>query len=187
MPDTPFTAIVIRAAVVADMAAVAAIYADEVIGGTATFEIEPPDEGEMWRRHGVVTAAGHPWIVAETGGRIAGYAYASAFRARPAFRYTVENSVYVASTARGAGIGRRLLARLVEACAALGFRQMVAVIGDSPRQAASIRLHSALGFEMAGRLPDVGWKQGQWLDTVLMQRPLGPAGASPPTSPPTGA
>lgn len=176
------TGIEIRAAVTADMAEVAELYRLEVLAGTATFETEPPGQAEMAARRDAITAGGYPWLVAVTRGRCAGYAYANAFRSRPAFRYTVENSVYVAADDRGKGVGRALLARLIDECTARGFRQMVAVIGDSPNQQGSIRLHAGLGFEIVGTLPDVGWKQGRWLDTVLMMRPLGAGSTVPPAT-----
>jgi phosphinothricin acetyltransferase len=172
----------IRDAAPGDMAAVAAIYAPEVRSGTATFETEPPDAAEMAARLAAVTAAGYPWLVAHRDGAIAGYAYAGPFRTRPAFRFTVENSIYVAEAARGHGVGRALLEHLIGHCTARGFRQMVAVIGDSANQKSSLRLHAGLGFVEVGRLPDVGFKHGRWLDTVLMQRPLGEGGAPPPAS-----
>lgn len=170
----------IRAALSADMTSVAEIYRQEVIAGTATFETQPPDAGEMEARLEAVTAAGYPWLVAVTEGRCAGYAYANSFRSRPAFRNTVENSVYVAVDQRGSGIGRALLARLIDECAARGFRQMVAVIGDSASQQRSIRLHAGLGFETVGTMPDIGWKQGRWLDVVLMQRKIGSGATTAP-------
>jgi phosphinothricin acetyltransferase len=120
---------------------------------------------------------GFPYIVAEIGGMLAGYAYAGPFRSRPAYRLTIENSVYIAPDMQGRGIGRALLAALIEACEARGFRQMIAVIGDSTKQAASIGLHETLGFRHIGILQDVGFKHGRWLDSVLMQRELG-AGAT---------
>ncbi len=177
MPST--TAHRIRPAVPADLAAVRAIYADAVLGGCASFEVDPPDEAEMAARHAKIVEAGFPWLVAEADGRILGYAYAGPYRPRPAYRHTVENSVYVDPAAKGCGIGRALLAALIEATTALGCRQMIAVIGDSANSA-SIGLHAALGFEPAGVLRSVGWKHGRWLDSVLMQRPLGPGDATAP-------
>jgi len=169
----------IRAAEARDIAAVTLIYRREVIAGTASFEIEPPDAAEMERRREAVLAAGCPYLVAESAGSVLGYAYAGPYRPRRAYRFTVENSVYVHADARGRGVGRRLLTALVEAATAAGFRQMVAVIGDSENRA-SIALHTALGFLPAGVLRSVGWKHGRWLDSVLMQRPLGPGDAAPP-------
>ena len=151
---------------------ITAIYRQAVLHGTASFEIDPPDEAEMARRRAALVEAGHPYLVAELGDRVAGYAYAGPYRARLAYRSTVENSVYVAESARRTGVARNLLARLIDESAARGFRQMIAVIGDSANLA-SIRLHEAAGFSHTGVLRSVGWKHGRWLDTVLMQRPLG--------------
>jgi L-amino acid N-acyltransferase YncA len=162
-----------------DIAAIARIYADAVTHGTASFELEPPDEAEMARRHQALLAGGYPFLVAEVTGAIAGYAYAGAYRPRPAYRWCVEDSVYVAPDYHRRGIGRLLLARLVEECEQRGFRQMIAVIGDSA-QTPSIALHAALGFDMIGTLRSVGFKHGRWLDTPLMQRALGPGETAPP-------
>ena len=155
-----------------DLPAVHAIYADAVRTGTASFELEPPTLEEMRGRWAALAEAGYPYLVALSGGAVAGYAYAGAYRPRPAYRGTVENSVYVRAGCRGAGVGRALLAELIARCEAAGFRQMVAVIGDSDNHG-SIGLHRALGFADVGVLRAVGWKHGRWLDTVLMQRPLG--------------
>lgn len=160
-----------------DIAAIQAIYAEEVRIGTASFELEPPTVEEMQARWQAITAAGYPYLVAEREGKVLGYAYAGAYRARPAYRATVENSVYIRPDCRGTGVGRALLAALIERSGEAGFRQMVAVIGDSANQG-SIGLHRSLGFEMIGTLRAVGWKHGRWLDTVLMQRPLGPGDSS---------
>jgi L-amino acid N-acyltransferase YncA len=170
----------IRPATPADIPAITRIYAEAVINGTASFELTPPDEAEMARRMSALTAAGYPYLAAESGRTLAGYAYAGAYRPRPAYRLTVEDSVYVAPEAQGRGVGRALLAALIEAAGACGYRQMLAVIGDSPRQAASIGLHAALGFRQVGLLPDVGFKHGRWLDTLLMQRELGKGSATNP-------
>lgn len=170
----------IRDATAADVPGIAAIYRPEVEGGTATFELEPPDEAEMVRRFLAVTGAGFPYLAAELDGRLVAYAYAQAFRSRPAYRFTVEDSIYVAAGAQGRGLGKALLGALIERCTGLGFRQMIAVIGDSPRQQPSIALHRALGFELVGRLPAVGFKHGRWLDSVQMQRALGSGDASLP-------
>ncbi|MDI4664585.1 N-acetyltransferase family protein [Xanthobacter autotrophicus] len=163
----------IRPATPADIPAIAAIYDEAVRTGTASFELTPPGVAEMTRRHAAVVEAGFPYLVMEEDGGVLGYAYASAFRPRIAYRHTVENSIYVAPAAQGKGIGRALLEALIAACAARGFRQMVAVIGDSAN-AGSIRLHRACGFADVGILPATGLKFGRWIDTVLMQRPLGP-------------
>lgn len=159
-----------------DMPAVTEIYGASVREETASFELVPPDEAEMRRRRHALLGAGYPYLVADLNGRVAGYAYASAYRPRPAYSSTVENSVYVARWAQRRGVGRCLMEELIRACSATGRRQMIAIIGGSAHKA-SIELHRSLGFEMVGVLKDVGWKHAQWLDTVLMQLPLGP-GAS---------
>lgn len=153
------------------MDAIAHIYAHHVNHGTATFEIEPPDSSEIERRWSDVTAKGLPWLVAEDGGEVVGYAYAGSYRPRLAYRHTVEDSVYVRADRLGAGVGRLLMPALIDATQACGMRQMIAVIGDSGNQA-SIHLHRRFGFEDAGLLKDVGFKFGRWLDTVFMQRSL---------------
>ncbi len=163
----------IRAAVSADIAAITRIYAHAVHHGTASFELEPPDEAEMTRRQRVLLDGGFPYIMAELDGAIAGYAYAGAYRARPAYRFSVEDSVYVAPEAHRRGVGRALLTALIAEAERRGFRQMIAVIGDS-QQAPSIELHRALGFRMIGAIEAVGYKFDRWLATVLMQRALGP-------------
>ena len=172
-------ATVIRASRPGDVPALAALYAHHVLNGLASFEIAPPDAGEIARRREEVLARGLPYLVAEAGGVVAGYAYAAPYRSRPAYRYTLEDSVYVDPAAARRGIGRALLDALIEACAALGYRQMIAVIGDSGN-AASIGLHAACGFARIGVLPSVGFKHGRWVDSVLMQRALGPGGAVAP-------
>ena len=161
----------LRPAALADLAAIQAIYAVEVDEGAATFELAPPDAAELGQRLAKVQALGLPWLVAERDGRVAGYAYASMYRDRPAYRFTVEDSVYVARWARGQGVGRQLLAAVLADASAAGMRQMVAVIGDSANLG-SIRLHRACGFEDIGTLRGVGFKFDLWLDTVLMQRSL---------------
>lgn len=169
----------LRAATPADIEAIAAIYRPAVLHGTASFELKPPDAAEMLRRFTDITGAGHPYLVAELDGRVAGYAYANAYRARPAYRFTVENSVYIAPEAQGQGIGALLLRALIEAATALGYRQMVAVIGDS-RNHASIALHRSAGFAFSGIIHSVGYKHGRWLDSVIMQLPLGEGDRAPP-------
>ena len=170
----------LRAAVPADAAAVQAIYAHHVRHGLASFEIEPPSVAEMRRRLRAVTDAGYPCLAAvDDAGAMLGYAYASVYRTRPAYRHTVEDSVYVAASAAGRGIGRMLLDRLVAECTQRGFRQMVAVIGDSANSA-SIALHRACGFEHVGTLRAVGFKFGRWVDSVVMQRALGEGDRAPP-------
>ena len=171
----------IRPATAADLAAVTAIYAEAVLTGTATFELQPPDRAEMLRRFAALSAGGFPYLVAEQHGDIAGYAYAGPYRARPAYRHTVEDSIYLAPTAQGRGLGRALLARLIEETARRGFRQMIAVIGDSANTA-SIRIHAHAGFALIGTHPNVGLKFGRWLDTVMMQRALGEGAATIPTA-----
>ncbi|UFZ01930.1 N-acetyltransferase family protein [Bradyrhizobium ontarionense] len=170
------SSIEIRPTAEADLPAITAIYAQAVREGTATFELEPPDLAEMTRRFRVLTEGGFPYLVAELEGRLAGYAYAGAYRPRPAYRFTVENSVYLDPVSHRRGIGARLMERLITDCEARGFRQMIAVIGDSAN-AASIALHRKCGFELIGTHPSVGLKFGRWLDTVMMQRALG-AGSS---------
>lgn len=158
--------------------AITRIYADAVRHGSASFEIDPPTEAEMQRRWLALVEAGFPYLVALDGTQLLGYAYASAYRPRPAYGATVENSVYVDPACQGRGVGRQLMAALIEACTALGHRQMVAVIGDSANTA-SRRLHEGAGFRLVGTLRAVGFKHGRWLDTVLMQRPLGDGDTSP--------
>lgn len=162
----------IRPTLPTDIPAITRIYAHAVKHGTATFELEPPDEAEMLRRFDKLRAGAFPYIVAEIEGAVAGYAYAGAFRERPAYRFTVEDSIYIAPDMHRRGIGRALLMRLIEEAEAAGFRQMMAVIGDSA-QAGSIGVHRACGFEDAGVFKAVGFKFGRWLDTVQMQRALG--------------
>ncbi|MGD0333279.1 MAG: N-acetyltransferase family protein [Xanthobacteraceae bacterium] len=169
----------IRPAGPQDIAAITRIYADAVEHGTATFEIEPPDAAEMARRQQALLADGLPYLVAEQAGVVAGYAYAGRYHARPAYRWTLEDTIYVAPAFHRRGLGRLLMARLIVEAEARGFRQMVAVIGDSAN-AASIALHVAVGFRLIGTLQSVGFKHGRWRDTVLMQRPLGSADAVPP-------
>ncbi len=172
----------LRVAAAPDVPAIANIYAEQVATGTASFEYEPPTVAEMRRRYESIVGAGYPYFVAENGdGTVAGYSYASAYRLRPGYRYTVEDSVYVAPAAGGRGIGQALLSRLIEACSERGDRLMVAVIGDVGN-AASIALHRALGFTEVGRMPGVGWKFGRWIESVLMQRPLGAGTTRPPRS-----
>jgi phosphinothricin acetyltransferase len=177
--------IIIRPCEERDLKAITRIYAHAVATGAASFELAPPDASEMRRRCAALLADGYPYLVGELAGAIAGYAYAGAYRPRPAYRNTVENSVYVAADHHGRGIGRRLLAALIEEAAQRGFRQMVAVIGDSANLP-SIKLHEALGFAAVGVLRSVGWKHGRWLDCVLMQRALGVGDSEPPQlSPPS--
>jgi phosphinothricin acetyltransferase len=170
-----------RPATPADIPVITAIYAESVVNATASFETVPPGEKEMARRLKELVKAGYPCLVAEGGTprRILGYGYAGAYRPRPAYRNTVEDSVYLAADARGQGIGGVLLRRIIDTCADKGFRQMVAIITGSDDQA-SIRLHRAAGFVEVGTLKNVGFKHGRWLDTVIMQRALGPGSTTPP-------
>ena len=169
----------IRPATPADIPAITRIYADAVLHGTASFELEPPSEAEMAARMQALRDGGFPYYVAEVGAIVAGYAYASLYRARPAYRFTVEDSVYIAPDRQRRGLGKALLEKLIEACTALGYRQMIAVIGDSD-QASSIGVHKACGFEPAGNLKHVGFKHGRWLDTPLTQRAQGPGATTKP-------
>ena len=162
----------LRAATAADIPAITAIYAHAVLHGTASFELEPPDEAEMLRRMMALLQGGFPYLVAEHAGRVAGYAYAGLYRTRPAYRFTLEDSVYIDPALQRRGVGRALLYRLVLESEARGFRQMVAIIGDSA-QTSSIELHRNAGFALIGTMPHVGFKFGRWLDTVVMQRALG--------------
>jgi L-amino acid N-acyltransferase YncA len=177
--SAPVLQAAIRAAASADIAAVTAIYAHAVRYGTATFEIEAPGEAEMADRFRSLVDGGFPYLVAEVDGVVRGYAYAGPYRTRVAYRYTLEDSIYFAPDFHGRGIGRALIERLLADAAARGFRQMIAVIGDS-RQTASIALHRTAGFHMVGTFEAVGFKFGRWLDTVLMQRPLGPGASAAP-------
>jgi L-amino acid N-acyltransferase YncA len=165
----------------ADLEGILAIYELEVLEGTASFEIEPPDVAELTARWRAIRAAGLPYVVAELDGRVAGYAYCGPYRSRPGYRYTCEDSVYIARSARRLGLGRRLLERVIAGAAAAGMRQMVAIIGDSAH-VASVRLHEQAGFRLVGTLQNVGCKFGRWLDTVIMQRPLGEGAASVPAT-----
>ena len=175
MNDAAATPVEIRDVRDDDASAIQAIYAHHVLHGLASWEEIPPDLDEITRRRDAIVADGFPYLVAVLDGVVAGYAYASKYRPRPAYRHTVENSVYIAHDRIGHGIGKVLLARLIERCTTQGFRRMVAIIGDSGN-AASIQLHTKAGFEPVGVIPACGFKHGQWLDQVIMQRALG-AGA----------
>lgn len=170
----------IRPATEADIPAIAAIYDEAVATGTATFETHPPGPEEMSRRFAVLSAGGFPYRVAERAGILAGYAYAGPYHQRAAYNSTLEDSIYVARDARGGGVGRALLADLIAAAERIDARLMVAIIADSGSPA-SIALHASLGFSRVGTLSGVGYKHGRWLDTTLMQRPLGPGRDLPPT------
>jgi L-amino acid N-acyltransferase YncA len=169
----------IRPATAADLPFVTEIYEHAVRHGTATFELIPPDLAEMTRRFAALTDGGFPYLVASLEGRVVGYAYAGAYRPRPAYRFTVENSVYLQPAIQRRGIGLQLLQRLIAECEPRGYRQMIAVIGDSAN-AGSIGVHIRCGFQMIGTHPNVGFKFGRWLDTVMMQRALGDGGATVP-------
>jgi L-amino acid N-acyltransferase YncA len=177
--------IAIRPVSLADIPAITRIYAHAVLQGTATFELDPPDEAEMTRRMKALLDGGFPYIAAENagapiGGAVLGYAYAGPYRTRPAYRFTVEDSIYVDPNTHRRGLGRALLTRLIEEAERRNFRQMIAVIGDSAN-APSIEVHRALGFRMVGNFESVGFKFGRWLDSVLMQRDLGPGAKTTPS------
>ena len=176
------SSVIVRPSTDADLEAITAIYGWNVLNGLGTFEEVPPDAAEMGRRRAAFLAKGLPYLVAEQDGVVLGYAYAGPFRLRAAYRYTVEDSVYVGPDAVGKGVGKALLSALIEACEALGLRQMCAVIGDSGN-AASIGLHASLGFEKKGVFPDMGYKFGRWVDLVWMQRPLNGGGTREPDAP----
>lgn len=175
--------ITFRDATEGDLPAVQAIYAHHVLHGTGTFEEVSPDVGEMTRRWREVRERGFPWLVAVAQGRVVGYAYANWFRARTAYRFTCEDSIYLAPDHCAQGLGTQLLGQLLDRCAAAGARQMLAVIGDSANQG-SVRVHARHGFAPVGTMRDVGLKFGRWLDVVIMQRALGEGAAPPPASAP---
>ena len=180
MTQIPIT---IAAAGLHHAAEIAAIYAHHVEHGTASFESVPPDASEMAARMSKVLDAGSPWLIAQNAdGAVLGYAYASQFRDRPAYRLTCENSIYVAHDRRGQGLGKALLGALIEASSAAGFRQMIAVAGGG--EPGSIGVHTSLGFVQTGRMRSIGRKHGKWLDTVYMQLPLGPGDSVPPSEEP---
>jgi phosphinothricin acetyltransferase len=173
------TEIIIRPAGPGDIAAITRIYADAVTHGTASFELEPPDQAEMTRRFETLIGNGYPYLVAEHAGTLAGYAYAGPYRARPAYQWTVEDSIYVAPEFHRRGIGLVLLKALIAESEQRGFRQMIAVVGDSA-QTASIGVHLAAGFAPVGTFRAIGFKHGKWLDTPLMQLALGEGDSAPP-------
>ena len=170
--------VAIRPATHADLQSITDIYAHAVLHGTASYEYEPPSSAEMTARFDMLKAGGFPYVVADAEGAVTGYAYAGPFRTRAAYRFTIEDSIYLAAAAQGRGLGRRLLQRLIEESIALGFRQMVAVIGDAAVNTASVRLHAGAGFRNCGRIEGSGFKFGRWCDTQLMQLSLN-AGSSP--------
>ncbi len=180
----PLPALLIRPSTLADLPAITAIYAEAVLHGTGTFELEPPDQAEMARRRDDVCSKGLPWLVAQhrgdAGGQLLGYAYANHFRPRKAYRFCLEDSIYLHPDARGRGVGKLLLTELIGRCEAAGARQMLAVIGDAAN-GGSIGVHAALGFTHTGVLQASGWKFDRWLDVVLMQRSLGQGSATPGT------
>ncbi len=171
--------LLIRPVAASDIPAITRIYGHSVRHGTASFELEPPDEAEMARRQRALSEGSFPYLVAELEGGVVGYAYAGPYRTRPAYRFTVEDSIYVDPATQRRGVGRLLLDRLIDESTRCGFRQMVAVIGDSA-QIASIELHRAAGFHYVGNIQNVGYKFDLWLDSVLMQRPLGQGALSKP-------
>ena len=175
----PSSTLIIRPSTAADVPAIAHIYGHAVQNGTGTFETEVPSLEEMARRRDDVLGKQLPWLVAEQSHNILGYAYANPFRPRLAYRFCLEDSIYLDEAARGRGIGRLLLAELIARCEARGARRMLAVIGDSANSA-SIGVHTACGFEPCGRFDQAGWKFGRWLDVVLMQRPLGAGSTTAP-------
>jgi phosphinothricin acetyltransferase len=173
----------IRTAREADLDRITEIYADAVRHGTASYELQPPDRVEMEARFAALVGKGFPYIVGEEeDGRVLGYAYAGPFRPRPAYRFVVEDSIYVAPEAKGKGVGAKLLRNLVEEVRRLGFRQIIAVIGDGTPDSVSVRLHEKLGFRHSGRLEGSGYKHGRWLDTAFMQLSLN-GGAEEPVDP----
>jgi L-amino acid N-acyltransferase YncA len=173
---------IVRAATAADAEALAAIYGHHVLHGFGTFEEDPPSPAEMENRRGAIADRGLPYLVAEAEGRVLGFAYAGPFRPRQAYRYTLEDSVYIAPEAIGKGVGRAVLSAVIAACEALGIRQLVAVIGDSGN-AASIGLHRSLGFVDAGVGKSFGFKHGRWVDIVWMQKSLNGGDQTAPDTP----
>jgi phosphinothricin acetyltransferase len=173
----------IRPATEADLPFVTAIYEHAVLHGTATFELVAPDLAEMTRRFRALMEGGYPYFVAALDGRVVGYAYAGAYRPRPAYRFTVENSIYLDPAIHRRGVGLQLMQRLIAECEARGYRQMIAVIGDSAN-AGSLGVHTKTGFQMIGTHPNVGLKFGRWLDIVMMQLALGEGASTVPRDDP---
>jgi phosphinothricin acetyltransferase len=169
----------VRPATPEDLPAIQSIYAHHVLHGLASFEEAPPPVEEMRRRYDDVRARGLPYLAADFGGTLVGYGYCAPYRSRSAYRYSLEDSVYVRGGSEGRGVGSALLGALIERCESLGYRQIIAVIGDSANLA-SINLHASYGFVRVGTLRSAGFKLGRWVDSVLMQRPLGPGDGSPP-------
>ena len=170
---------IIRPRTDADMSTITEIYAHHVLNGASSWELTPPDVTEMTKRARALEAGGFPYFVADLDGEIAGYTYAGAYRPRPAYRYTVENSVYINDQLRRGGIGTALLQELIDACAALGFRQMIGIIGDS-KNLQSIQFHEKMGFTQMGTVKNIGFKFDRWMDQVILQRPLGKGADSAP-------
>jgi len=181
MSEPSSARLLIRPSTDADLPQITAIYAEAVLNGTGTFELEVQDEAEMGKRRADVLGKGLPWLVAERGARVLGYAYANHFRPRRAYRFCVEDSIYLHPEARGQGLGSLLLAELMARCQALGARQMVAVIGDS-QNLGSVGVHRRAGFEHTGLLKSAGWKFERWLDVVMMQKALGNGDSLPPAA-----
>lgn len=173
------TSLLIRPANLDDVPAINAIYSRHVLYGTATWELTPPPDSEMRERMQTILTQGYPYFVAESNGKVVGYTYASHYRPRLGYRFTVENSIYVDNAYHRQGIARQLMSHLIEACTAQGFRQMLAVIGDS-ENIASIELHRSLGFVQVGLLANIGFKLNRWLDCVLLQRTLGEGNTTTP-------
>jgi L-amino acid N-acyltransferase YncA len=171
---------IIRPSQDADLPAITAIYAHHVLNGTGTFEIDPPSETDMAARRADVLSKGLPWLVAEDGGTVLGYAYCNWFKPRPAYRFSAEDSIYMANDIRGKGLGRALLTELCASAERAGVRRLIAVIGDSGN-AGSIGVHRALGFAPVGVLKSCGWKFDRWLDVVLMDKALGVGDQAAPT------
>ena len=171
----------VRPVTLADLPAITDIYAHAVTHGTASYEYDPPTLAEMTKRHDALVSANYPYIVAENAaGTILGYAYAGAFRTRPAYRFMVEDSIYIAPTAQGQGVGRLLLSNLIQQCEASNYRQIIAVIGDGEVNQASVKLHTSLGFTHSGRITGSGYKHGRWCDTILMQLAINTGAATHP-------
>jgi phosphinothricin acetyltransferase len=173
--------IAIRPAMTADLPAITSIYGHAVVHGTASYEYDPPSLSEMTARFWALMNGGFPYVVAQAGADVLGYAYAGPFRTRPAYRFIAEDSIYIAPTAQGRGVGKLLLRELIARCERQGFRQMIAVIGDGEVNTASVALHAAMGFTHSGRLTGSGFKHGHWCDTVLMQLALNGGTSTLPT------
>ena len=171
--------LLIRDRIDADMARITEIYTHHVLNGASSWELAPPDQDEMTKRAHALRDAGYPYLVAEIEGRVERYAYAGAHRPRPAYRHTVEHSIYIDDAARRGGIGRRLLEELIETLTDLGFRQLIAIVGDAENRQ-SIDFHEKMGFTHVGHVKNIGFKFGRWMDQIIMQMPLGPGAGTPP-------